>query len=161
MIATSHATTLSGTYAQRLARGGSFGCHHTTKQRSACGEPFGSDSAMTATSPTSTLPPAHTHTHAHTHTRTHAHTQVGALGALVEIPGEARKIALAEFFEKWKNEPLVILKWLGLQARYARLGCCWHWCHRCLSSVCLWSVQPVLPLSSVCACVPGSCSSVC
>uniref|UniRef100_A0A7S3VSY4 Aminopeptidase N n=2 Tax=Dunaliella tertiolecta TaxID=3047 RepID=A0A7S3VSY4_DUNTE len=42
--------------------------------------------------------------------------QVGALGALVEVPCEARNTALSEFFEKWKSEPLVILKWLGLQA---------------------------------------------
>jgi len=41
--------------------------------------------------------------------------QVGALGALVEVPGPARDIALGEFFEKWRSEPLVILKWLSLQ----------------------------------------------
>eukprot|EP00983_Pelagomonas_calceolata_P070788 1150931-Pelagomonas_calceolata.AAC.2 len=57
------------------------------------------------------------------------HAQVGALGALVEVPCEARNTALSEFFEKWKSEPLVILKWLGLQVRgrmWGRTGWCWN-----------------------------------
>lgn len=41
--------------------------------------------------------------------------QVAALAALVELHDPARDTALAEFYEKWKSEPLVILKWLGLQ----------------------------------------------
>jgi len=42
--------------------------------------------------------------------------KVAALSALVEVAGDARKTALDEFYETYKAEPLVILKWLGLQA---------------------------------------------
>jgi hypothetical protein len=41
--------------------------------------------------------------------------QIGALSALVELSGPERETALAEFYERWKGEPLVVLKWLGLQ----------------------------------------------
>jgi aminopeptidase N len=43
--------------------------------------------------------------------------QVAALAAIVEVPGEARARALASFYEQWKADPLVIDKWLALQAR--------------------------------------------
>ena len=33
--------------------------------------------------------------------------------------GEARETALAEFHEQWKDEGLVMLKWLALQVRPA------------------------------------------
>ncbi|KAL6749281.1 hypothetical protein V8C86DRAFT_2851835 [Haematococcus lacustris] len=42
--------------------------------------------------------------------------QIGALSCLVELCGPERELALAEFYAKWQHEPLVILKWLGLQA---------------------------------------------
>ncbi|KAJ9514038.1 hypothetical protein QJQ45_021130 [Haematococcus lacustris] len=42
--------------------------------------------------------------------------QIGALSCLVELCGPERELALAEFYAKWQQEPLVILKWLGLQA---------------------------------------------
>ncbi len=42
---------------------------------------------------------------------------VGGLMALMQIGGEPYEIALSNFFEKWKGEPLVIDKWFALQAR--------------------------------------------
>ncbi|MEW5309288.1 MAG: hypothetical protein WDW38_001184 [Sanguina aurantia] len=42
--------------------------------------------------------------------------QIAALSTLVEISGPERDLALGEFFTRWQSEPLVILKWLGLQA---------------------------------------------
>jgi aminopeptidase N len=42
--------------------------------------------------------------------------EVAALGALVELPGAAREDALAAFAGKFADEPLVMLKWLALQA---------------------------------------------
>ena len=33
------------------------------------------------------------------------------------LAGKERDAALKEFFEKWKSEPLVLLKWIGLQVR--------------------------------------------
>ena len=42
--------------------------------------------------------------------------EVAALGALVELPGAARDEALAAFAAKFADEPLVMLKWLALQA---------------------------------------------
>jgi len=42
--------------------------------------------------------------------------EVAALGALVELPGAAREEALAAFAAKFADEPLVMLKWLALQA---------------------------------------------
>ncbi|GAX81576.1 hypothetical protein CEUSTIGMA_g9004.t1 [Chlamydomonas eustigma] len=41
---------------------------------------------------------------------------ISALSALVEVRGAERQLALDEFYNQWKEEPLVILKWLGLQA---------------------------------------------
>jgi hypothetical protein len=35
--------------------------------------------------------------------------------ACIQVPGPERETALSEFYEMWKHEPLVILKWLGLQ----------------------------------------------
>ena len=43
--------------------------------------------------------------------------QVAALSCIVDVPGEARERALASFYEQWKADPLVIDKWLALQAR--------------------------------------------
>jgi aminopeptidase N len=43
--------------------------------------------------------------------------QIAALSCIVEVPGEARERALAAFHAQWKSEPLVIDKWLALQAR--------------------------------------------
>lgn len=41
---------------------------------------------------------------------------MAALGALVEVQGPERQQALDAFYSKWEKEPLVVLKWLGLQA---------------------------------------------
>ena len=42
---------------------------------------------------------------------------MGALSALMEIGGDAFETALADFYERWKHDPLVIDKWFALQAR--------------------------------------------
>ena len=42
---------------------------------------------------------------------------MGGLSALMQIGGEAFEAALADFYEKWKHEPLVIDKWFAVQAR--------------------------------------------
>ena len=42
--------------------------------------------------------------------------QMAALGAICGNPGQDRDNALKSFYDQWSNEPLVILKWLGLQA---------------------------------------------
>ncbi|KAG2426656.1 hypothetical protein HXX76_012967 [Chlamydomonas incerta] len=42
--------------------------------------------------------------------------EISALGSLVELSGPEREAALASFYDKFKDEPLVLLKWLGLQA---------------------------------------------
>eukprot|EP00798_Chlamydomonas_sp_ICE-L_P016229 gene16229-22395_t len=42
--------------------------------------------------------------------------EIAALSALTEIDCPDRDVALAEFFKKYESEPLVILKWLTLQA---------------------------------------------
>jgi len=44
---------------------------------------------------------------------------MGGLTALMAIGGEAYETALADFFERWKSEPLVIDKWFAVQARDA------------------------------------------
>ncbi|WP_374571670.1 aminopeptidase N [Phenylobacterium sp.] len=42
---------------------------------------------------------------------------IGGLNALMLVGGEAFEAALADFFDRWKAEPLVIDKWFALQAR--------------------------------------------
>jgi aminopeptidase N len=42
---------------------------------------------------------------------------IGGLNALMLIGGETFDAALADFYERWKSEPLVIDKWFALQAR--------------------------------------------
>jgi len=42
---------------------------------------------------------------------------MGGLNALMLLGGEAFEQALAGFYEKWRDEPLVIDKWFGVQAR--------------------------------------------
>ena len=42
---------------------------------------------------------------------------MGGLSALMQIGGEPFEKALADFYERWKSEPLVIDKWFALQAR--------------------------------------------
>lgn len=42
--------------------------------------------------------------------------EISALAALDRAGGEARATALAEFYEKWKDEPLVLLKWVAIQS---------------------------------------------
>ena len=42
---------------------------------------------------------------------------MGALGALMLIGGEPFDRALEAFYARWKDEPLVVDKWFGLQAR--------------------------------------------
>jgi len=43
--------------------------------------------------------------------------QIGGLNALMLIGGPAYEEALADFYARWKDEPLVIDKWFALQAR--------------------------------------------
>ena len=42
---------------------------------------------------------------------------MGGLAALMMIGGEAFETALADFYDRWRDEPLVIDKWFALQAR--------------------------------------------
>lgn len=42
--------------------------------------------------------------------------EISALAALDRAGGAPRDTALAEFYKKWEKEPLVILKWVALQA---------------------------------------------
>ncbi len=42
---------------------------------------------------------------------------MGGLSALMLVGGDAYESALADFFDRWKSEPLVIDKWFALQAR--------------------------------------------
>ena len=42
---------------------------------------------------------------------------IGGLCALMAIGGEAFEAALADFYDRWRDEPLVIDKWFALQAR--------------------------------------------
>jgi aminopeptidase N len=42
---------------------------------------------------------------------------IGGLLALMRIGGEAFETALADFYDRWRDEPLVIDKWFALQAR--------------------------------------------
>ena len=42
---------------------------------------------------------------------------MGGLAALMLMGGPAFEAALAEFYERWKHEPLVVDKWFALQAR--------------------------------------------
>jgi aminopeptidase N len=42
---------------------------------------------------------------------------MGGLGALMLVGGETFDLALAEFYARWKDEPLVIDKWFAIQAR--------------------------------------------
>ncbi|KAK2076397.1 hypothetical protein QBZ16_000922 [Prototheca wickerhamii] len=42
--------------------------------------------------------------------------EIAALGALCRRAGPARDAALAAFYEKWRQEPLVLLKWIAVQA---------------------------------------------
>lgn len=53
---------------------------------------------------------------------------------------EARQAALTGFYQKWEQEPLVLLKWLALQVP-CRRWCCWapavlNFC-RCAADVAL------------------------
>jgi aminopeptidase N len=41
---------------------------------------------------------------------------MGALSALVQIGGEPAEQALADFYQRWRDEPLVIDKWFAVQA---------------------------------------------
>ena len=42
---------------------------------------------------------------------------MGGLSALLQLGGEALETALAAFYDRWKDEPLVVDKWFALQAR--------------------------------------------
>ena len=42
---------------------------------------------------------------------------MGGLNALMLLGGRAYDQALADFYDRWKDEPLVVDKWFGLQAR--------------------------------------------
>jgi aminopeptidase N len=42
---------------------------------------------------------------------------MGGLSALMAIGGEAFEAALADFYDRWKDEPLVVDKWFALQGR--------------------------------------------
>ena len=43
--------------------------------------------------------------------------QIAALSCIVDVSGEARQRSLDAFYAQWKSDPLVIDKWLALQAR--------------------------------------------
>ncbi len=47
---------------------------------------------------------------------------IGGLVALMMIGGEAFETALAHFYDRWRDEPLVIDKWFALQARDPSAG---------------------------------------
>ncbi len=53
----------------------------------------------------------------HFETATNMTDAIGGLNALIELGGEARDQALADFHAKWKAEPLVLDKWFAAQAR--------------------------------------------
>jgi aminopeptidase N len=42
--------------------------------------------------------------------------EIGALSALERVDGEVRTTALQQFYQKWRNERLVVDKWFALQA---------------------------------------------
>ena len=42
---------------------------------------------------------------------------IGGLSALVQIDGEPFEAALAAFYDRWRDEPLVVDKWFQIQAR--------------------------------------------
>ena len=42
---------------------------------------------------------------------------VGGLAPLIDMTSDTRKAALNQFYEKWQSNPLVIDKWMGLQAQ--------------------------------------------
>ncbi|MCE9521638.1 MAG: aminopeptidase N [Alphaproteobacteria bacterium] len=46
--------------------------------------------------------------------------QAGGLAPLTDMSGEERDTALKQFYERWKNNPLVIDKWMSLQAMSSR-----------------------------------------
>ena len=47
---------------------------------------------------------------------------LAALGVLVDIAGPERDSALARFYGRWQDDPLVVDKWFGLQARSSLPG---------------------------------------
>src|SRR5688500_3850852 len=54
--------------------------------------------------------------HAQFHAADNMTDAMAALGVLANLDCPEREPALAEFYEKWKNEPLVVDKWLAVQA---------------------------------------------
>jgi aminopeptidase N len=53
----------------------------------------------------------------HYHAAANMTDAMGGLSALMMIGGEAFEAALVHFFERWKDEPLVVDKWFALQGR--------------------------------------------
>ncbi|KAK9918305.1 hypothetical protein WJX75_003036 [Coccomyxa subellipsoidea] len=51
-----------------------------------------------------------------TRSATNMTDQISALACLVDSESPEREIALAEFYEQWKDDGLVMLKWIALQA---------------------------------------------
>ena len=47
---------------------------------------------------------------------------IAALACLVETDGSEREAALADFYKRWQDEPLVVDKWFALQAASGRPG---------------------------------------
>jgi aminopeptidase N len=47
---------------------------------------------------------------------------LAALAVLADIDGPERSAALAAFYDRWRDDPLVVDKWFGLQARSALPG---------------------------------------
>jgi aminopeptidase N len=47
---------------------------------------------------------------------------IAALACLVETDGSEREEALADFYKRWQDEPLVVDKWFALQAASGRAG---------------------------------------
>ncbi len=55
----------------------------------------------------------------HFHAAANMTDAIGGLNALMLIGGSAYEEALGDFYDRWKDEPLVIDKWFALQARDA------------------------------------------
>jgi aminopeptidase N len=48
--------------------------------------------------------------------------RIAALATLARLPGEARESALGSFAERYRDEPLILDKWFGLQATIPEAG---------------------------------------
>jgi hypothetical protein len=88
-----------------------------------------------------------------------------AIGALLDTDCEERTQMLAEFYERWKGDPLVVLKWLTMQV----LLCCSLFVSKCSGTQVLghphtvWLFlicAPDVPLDSDCTCMAAAAMAV-